>query len=100
MNLRLSRDDSIEKGERDRPGRPSRRPADWSDAPWATPDGALVRRANVFGGTPKTAGETPALPRATESFRLSVSLHRTTLHGFAFTRLKLNLLSKTSAKRD
>jgi hypothetical protein len=29
-----------------------------------------IRCANVFGGTPKTAGGAPALPNAAESFRL------------------------------
>jgi hypothetical protein len=36
-----------------------------------TPNGAKSNTANVFGGTPKTAVETTALPKATESFRLS-----------------------------
>jgi len=44
-------------GERDRPGRSRRRPADGplNDADTGTP--------KIFGGTPKTAGGTPALPR-------------------------------------
>jgi len=66
----LGRNDSVEIGERDRPGRSSRRPADWLSAPRNSPNGASSCGSNVFGGTPKTAGETPALPRATASFRL------------------------------
>ena len=49
-------------GERDRPGRSRRRPADGFDAPKASPNFASVVYRDVLGGTPKTAGETPALP--------------------------------------
>src|SRR2546426_1029786 len=67
----LNGNNSIGIGERDRPGRPGRRPADWLDAPQASPYGVRVRRRNVFGGTPKTATGTVALPGPTESFRLN-----------------------------
>src|SRR5206468_12357669 len=36
----------------------------------------FVRRENVFGETPKTAGETPALPISTECCRLSTPFHK------------------------
>ena len=38
--------------------------------PRGSPDSALSSGWNVFGGTPKTAGETPALPRATAQLRV------------------------------
>jgi len=50
------------KEERDRPGRSRRRPADGFEASETSPNCARVRRVRVFGGT-------PALPKATESFR-------------------------------
>jgi hypothetical protein len=46
-----------------RTGRSSRRLADWPDAWQSAPNGAFVRRAKVFGGTPKTAAETPVLSK-------------------------------------
>lgn len=52
----------LEDGERDRPGRSARRLAEWPSGTNTELDGPLVARTNVFGGTPKTAGETPALP--------------------------------------
>ena len=51
----------LKKEERDRPGRSRRRPADGFEASERSPNCAQVRRVRVFGGTPKTAGETPAL---------------------------------------
>jgi hypothetical protein len=46
---------SSKYGDRDRPGRPSRRPADWFRAPRISP-----KHSHVL--PPKTAGETPAIP--------------------------------------
>ncbi len=60
-NLCPSRNDSVGFGERDRLGRSGRRLAGQRNA--------IARR--VFGGTPKTAVGTTALPNAAESFRLS-----------------------------
>ena len=54
--------DAFEYGKRDRPGRSGRRPADRSHVHQSPPNCALVKRRDVFGGMPKTAGETPALP--------------------------------------
>ena len=45
-------------------------PPTGSGARKRAPNGAFVRGANVFGETPKTAGETPALPISAEYFRL------------------------------
>ena len=56
------RANSPANGERDRPGRTSRRPADWFRAPRISSSNLMSSRPGVFGGTPKTAGETPALP--------------------------------------
>ncbi|HEY2953513.1 MAG TPA: hypothetical protein VGK40_13065, partial [Verrucomicrobiae bacterium] len=68
------RNNTVKNGERNRPGRTSRRPADWFEAPATSPDSARVRRGKVFGETPKTAGATPALPKSTVSFRLIASV--------------------------
>jgi hypothetical protein len=57
---------SSANGERDRPDRTSRRPADWSRAPQISLNRSTVRPPDVFGGTPKTAGETPAIPMQSE----------------------------------
>jgi hypothetical protein len=50
-------------GERDRPGRTSRRPADWQ----RTQNGDVFGHGDVFGETPNTATETVALPMSIES---------------------------------
>jgi hypothetical protein len=56
------RANSRANGDRDRLGRTSRRLADWFRAPRISPRNLMSSRPGVFGGTPKTAGETPALP--------------------------------------
>jgi hypothetical protein len=55
-HLKFSRNHAVEYGERDRPGRSRRRPA---DGPWnlrAAPNGSPLPSPNVFGLRPKTAG--------------------------------------------
>src|SRR5437667_10887419 len=65
----------VENGERNRPGRRSRRPADCCWRAFVTPNRSPCSRQNVFGQRPKTAGETPgetpALPEVIASLRLS-----------------------------
>src|SRR5438445_12006925 len=70
MSPFLSRNDAVEKGARDRPGRRRRRRADGSRRAGAAPNGIGSGPRDVFGQRPKTAGATPALPKATASFRL------------------------------
>ena len=62
-------------GERDRPGRTRRRPADGFAAMPSAKNKNPTLRQEVFGGTPKTAGGTPALPRPNVSFRLKNISH-------------------------
>ena len=58
----LSRNYAVENGERDRPGRTSRRLADWErTANWSL-IGDRFGGGQVFGETPTTATETVALP--------------------------------------
>src|SRR6266705_6756334 len=61
----------IEDGERDRPGRSSRRPADCCWGAAIVPNRSPCSRQIVFGQRPKTAGETPALSEAIAALRLS-----------------------------
>ena len=68
---RRNRNDAVRFGERDRLGRTSRRPADWSGGAQSHTKWCAGFGAYVFGGTPKTAGETPRAPRSMTSFRLS-----------------------------
>jgi dihydrofolate synthase / folylpolyglutamate synthase len=67
----LSRNDAVGLGSATVPialaGVPPANPSSPSESPF----GALFRRSDVFGETPKTAVETTALPKATASFRLS-----------------------------
>ena len=69
----LSRNDSIENGERDRHGRSSRHRADWSAEGKRFTKRYSFSRRNVFGQRPKAAGATPALPSQIESVRLRIS---------------------------
>ena len=66
----LGRNDSIKNGERDRPGRSSRRLAGCSSRMNDGSNSSPKSRQKVCGQRPQTAGELPALPKSTESFRL------------------------------
>ena len=70
----LSRNDSIENGERDRHGRSSRRRADWSVEGKRFTKRYSFSRRNIFGPRPKAAGATPALPFQIESFRPGIRM--------------------------
>lgn len=52
----------VHPGERDRSGRFRGRPAGGRLAEECLPGGRTNLQGKAFGGTPKTAGETPALP--------------------------------------
>jgi len=71
------RNDAIALRERDRPGRSSRRLADWSENENEPPFRELCPSADAFGQRPKAAGETPAVPILTASFRLRRRARRT-----------------------
>src|SRR5262249_50595563 len=58
--------DSGEKGERDRPGRSSRRLADWERAVRRSLNADNFHSSHVFGEAPNTATVTVALPFFTE----------------------------------
>src|SRR5208282_941294 len=60
-------------GERDRLGRSSRRLADCFEKESAPPCGESCLIRNAFGGTPKAAGETPALPNPTKELWLKLN---------------------------
>jgi hypothetical protein len=59
----------MKNGERDRHGHSSRRLAGWSSRLNAELNDSPGSRQNVSGQRPKTAGESPALPKTTASFR-------------------------------
>jgi hypothetical protein len=61
----FSRNDSIKNGERDRPGRSSRRLAGWSSRMNDGPNSYPKSRQKVCGQRPQTAGERHALPKST-----------------------------------
>jgi hypothetical protein len=61
-------DDSINNGERDRPGRSSRRLAGWSSRMNNGPNSSPKSRQNVCGQRPQTADEPPALPKLLPHF--------------------------------
>src|SRR5437867_7527728 len=71
MRLLVSRNHAVENGERDRPGRTSRRLADWKKTIWKSLSGDNFVGGQVFGETPNTATETVALPNPIESLRLA-----------------------------
>jgi len=69
IHLLLGRNDSVEIGERDRPGRCSRCPADWLSAPRNSANGVSSRGNNGLRRDAENSEREPALPRATASFR-------------------------------
>src|SRR5580692_3581993 len=70
--MSVSRNCSVANGERDRPGRTSRRPADCTAHTDEQPLGVSSHAPDAFGETPKAAGGTPALPTPSARFRLRV----------------------------
>jgi hypothetical protein len=60
----LSRNDSVEIGERDRPGRSSRRPADWLSAPRNPPNGASSRGNNGLRRDAENSGRDARAPQS------------------------------------
>jgi hypothetical protein len=60
----LRRNDSVEIGERDRPGRSSRRPADWLSAPRNSPNGASSRGNNGLRRDAENSGRDARAPQS------------------------------------
>jgi hypothetical protein len=60
----LGRNDSVEIGERDRPGRSSRRPADWLSAPRNSPNGASSRGSNGLRRDAENNGRDARAPQS------------------------------------
>jgi len=58
------RNDSVEIGERDRPGRSSRRPADWLSAPRNPPNGASSRGNNGLRRDAENSGRDARAPQS------------------------------------
>ncbi len=71
------------QGERDRPGRSNQRPADWLRRAWKRfKCGRVGQRNEVVGGTPATAGGTPALPETCTALRVYLCFLFGSLFGF------------------
>ena len=65
---------NFEIGERDRPGRSSRRLAGWSSRMNDEPNSSFKSRQKVCGLRPQTTGEPPALPENKSGFPIRVHL--------------------------
>jgi len=67
----LSRNDAVGMGSATVPVAPVSVPLTGPRRANRAPNGAALQRGELFGGTPKRAGETPRAPQRTASFRLS-----------------------------
>src|SRR5437016_81193 len=76
MTTKFRQHYAINDGERDRPGRTSRRLADWKRTARQSLNGDSFGMGQVFGETPNTATETVALPILTEALPILTELLR------------------------